>query len=140
MAPPNPSLALVLSTTLAALTSASLAQSPPPDYDFHWSTVGNTGNAPYPGGVFGGNAGRGSVDYPFRISQLETTTGQWVEFLNAVAPLFPSSLDFGRPLNWGAQPDASYPGPGNRYLLDPNVPNAAMVPVNGIGWRNAAMF
>lgn len=129
-----------LSAAAVACLSCSAWAQPVPNYDFSWATIGDTGNAPYPGGPTSGNAGRGGVDYAYRISKLEISTSQWVNYLNTVSPLFPGIPNFGRPGIWGAQNDPAYPGPGSRYILDPNVPNAGQVPVYGIGWRDAARY
>jgi len=54
-----------------------------------FSNVGNAGNQadslPHVG--YNGSVGFGSVSYNYKISKYETTVGQYVEFLNAVAPV-----------------------------------------------------
>jgi len=122
---------------LLLLTSPALAQVGPEGID--WVTIGTPGNAPYaldPEGN-GSATGRGGVAYEYRLGRTEITTAQYLEFLNAFsaradAPTFPLE-----PVTWGAQRDTSYSGPGRRYRLR-DVPDAAMVPVGGISWRNAA--
>lgn len=131
----------------AVVGSAAVAMAQPaPDYDFQWTTVGNVGNAPYtssnPDDV--NVNGRGSVNYEFRASRLEITTGQWVEFLNAFAPFAQSPLN-GHATGSFPQRIGAGLGPvlpnGNRTLLIPSsIPNAAMLPVGGISWRDAARY
>ncbi|MCC5786486.1 MAG: SUMF1/EgtB/PvdO family nonheme iron enzyme [Phycisphaerales bacterium] len=128
-------------TLFAATVSLPLAAAnaqPAPDYGFQWATIGEPGNTAYDGGFWGMTTGRGSVDYTFRISTLQVTTGQWMGFLNTF-----SQRDgweyFGRPSRWGASHDYFYSGPGARYLpID--TPNWDMLPVAGISWHEAAMY
>lgn len=68
-------------TALAAATTASA--SAPPDYDFQWATVGAVNNPAYSGeNINGYPLGRGSVSYEYRMSKVELTAGQWLEFVN----------------------------------------------------------
>jgi formylglycine-generating enzyme len=87
-------------------------------------------------------AGRGRVDYEYRIGRFEVTTGQWMEFLNTFKaradPVRDAWLD--RPITWGAVRDRSYTGPGVRYRLRDDLPEAGMVPLSGINWRMAARY
>ncbi len=117
------------------------------DSEFRWAVITDVGNAPYTSSGIGGPRGglvypfaegRGSVDYVYRISTLEVTTTQWMEFLNAIAPLQPTALTWGRPSHWGAEDDPSQPS-GN-YRLRSDVPNAGMIPVHAVSWRHAAMY
>ena len=55
-----------------------------PNYDFQWSTIGALGNAAYGGGPLGEFAGRGSVAYSYRMSTLEVTSSQWLEYRNII--------------------------------------------------------
>ncbi len=131
--------------------AASASAQPAPDYDFDWVTIGAVGNAPYTGdSPFGPPraVGRGRVDYEYRMSRLEVTTGQWVEFVNTFTtqPDFPQEL-FGTfdnftngPHGWGATRDFSYAGPGERYVIPDTGENREMWPVSGIGWRDAALY
>lgn len=110
---------------------------PVPDGDFPWVTVGHPGNAAYSGpDVNGQTAGRGSVPYSFRISRLELTTAQWMEFANVMAAL-------GEPYRIGEGPvggyERNFSGSGPRYVLRP-FEGAAMRPVTGITWHNAARY
>jgi formylglycine-generating enzyme required for sulfatase activity len=81
------------------------------------------------------------VSYQYKISKLEITTSQWLEFTNA----FSTQTDaynftaFG-PTYWGATFDPTYSGPGVRYRLRQGDPNAGMRPVGGISWRDAARY
>jgi len=109
------------------------------DDGFQWATIGAVGNQAYQGpGV--STHGRGRVDYEYKISKLEITTAQWLEFTNT----FSTQTDeykftnFG-PTFWGATFDTRYTGPGVKYKLR-NDPNAAMRPVAGISWRDAARY
>src|SRR5262249_51806069 len=110
-----------------AVASGAVGRQPGPDYDFSFSTIGAVGNAPYSGpdpyplGV----DGRGQVNYTYRISRLEVTTAQWMEFVNTFSvqpeldgPKGPR-LVWGPDRWWGAVPDTSYQGPGHRYTFDP---------------------
>jgi len=120
--------------------SAAYAQ-PAPDYDFQWTTVGNVGNAPYQGPPENANVnGRGSVNYEFRVSRLEITSSQWMEFLNAFAPIDESPLNHMGPARWGAERAQQLPN--GRWIMGLTnvVPNAAMLPIGGISWRDAARY
>jgi formylglycine-generating enzyme required for sulfatase activity len=130
-------------STLAAMAlcaGAALA-SPPPDYDFDWATIGRPGNRAYDReDPFGLVAGRGSVPYRFRISRLEVTTAQWLEFVNTFST---QDVDDGFafvPQFWGAQFDPDYAGPGIRWRLIASVPNADRVALGGVSWQWAARY
>ena len=132
-----------LSRTRIAMLSAALGgaafASPPPDYGFDFVTIGAVNNRAYEGGgMFGGMAlaGRGSVSYEYRIGRLEVSTAQWMEFANTIAPLSPDPRNFARPSQWGARLDPFQPGV--YYLRD--VADAAIIPVQGLNWREAAMY
>ncbi len=91
-----------------------------PPYDFNWAYIHDEGNAAYPGP--GGNAGRGSVSYAYRISKLELTSGQWADFL---------SMAQRQGVNL------------NQYSLVPNFwggTSAPMRPVIGLNWRAGAYY
>jgi len=113
-----------------------------PDYDFDWAVIGDPGNAPYDGRFNPPHSrplvatGRGSVDYSYRISKLEITTGQWLEFVNAFAPRSANPNFFLKPAIWGARSTFT---PGV-YELNPFISNAAQLPVLSINWREAAMY
>lgn len=53
-----------------------------PDYDFQWATIIDVNNPAYGGGPLGELSGRGSVPYEYRISRLELTSAQFLEFVN----------------------------------------------------------
>jgi formylglycine-generating enzyme required for sulfatase activity len=133
-------------TALALLPGRAVAQPGADGYDF--VTIGAPGNRGYDGPDPNNRVtGRGSVSYEYRIGRTEVTTGQWLEFFNA-ALARPDPLPFvaggqfwwGTPVFWGATRDLSYTGPGVRYRLRTDVPNAAMLPVDGISWRMAALL
>lgn len=125
----------------------ALGQLPPPptgvpvsaEAGFEFATVGARGNAAWPGTPNDLFAGRGSVSYDYRISRLEITTDQWMEFVNAFGPL-------GDPYNFrtargsGFRLNAFYPGPGFQVEYQPGISNPGMQPVLGISWRNAARY
>ena len=112
------------------LSVPALAQ----DYDFDWAVIDHPGNVAYPGDPeFGSNAGRGSVPYTYRMPKLETTTAQWMEFLNTFRAQGYNMSD-AVPNWWGAR-DA-----GNRYALRSGIPSPELVPVQGITWRWAAKY
>lgn len=106
---------------------------------FDWATIGAVGNSAYTGP--GAKTGRGRVDYTYRISKLEITTSQWLEFTNTFSTQT-DQFNFTKygPLYWGATFDPTYGGPGVRYRLRPGDPNAGMRPVGGISWRDAARY
>lgn len=68
----------------------SAAASPPPDYDFDWAVVGDSGNLPAAGPDFPLLHHRhvGRVNRNFRIARNEVTTAQWLEFVQAYAPYY----------------------------------------------------
>ena len=126
---------------LAWMASGELIRAQPPDFGFEWVTIGAVGNLafPYRDPINGLIEGRGRVDYEYRIGRLEVTTGQWLEFINAFAAQPGAPIDIFGPRFWGAQRDPNYGGPGRQYVLR-NVPNAELLPVDGISWEDAARF
>lgn len=130
---------LVCGLAVAFLGSPAYGWGVIPDYDFDWVTIGDPGNPAYEGGPYVGTwAGRGGVDYRYRTSRLEVTSAQWLEFINIFAPQSDQPLLFLRPTFSGIH---KVPGaPAGVYELHPGIKNAAMVPVHGITWRDAAMF
>jgi hypothetical protein len=130
----------VLPALLLAACSTAIAQ-PDSDYDIDFVTIAAPGNLGYnrtdPNGFV---TGHGAVPYTYRIARTEVTTSQWMEFINVVSTHeWNLQLRFG-PNFWGAAYDTTYTGPGFRYRLAVGLPNAAMMPVDGISWRDAAMF
>lgn len=119
-------------------------------YGIEFSTVGHVGNAPW---VLPGEPGisftrpTGAVGYEFRIGRTEVTTGQWMDFLNTFSTRYVLGTDDPAysffnigPAQWGAVEDATYQGPGVRYVFRSDLPQATMTPVTGISWRAGAMF
>jgi formylglycine-generating enzyme required for sulfatase activity len=117
------------------------AAQPVPDYDFQWSTVGNVGNAPYTSAnPDDANVnGRGRVDYEFRVSRLEITTNQWMEFINTFAPFSNSPLHQTGPARWGAERAVLLPS-GNWQMALGSGANTATLPIGGVSWRDAARY
>lgn len=102
-------------------------------------TIGDPGNAPYPGGPSGQRAGVGQVNYEYRMGRTEVTTSQWLDFVNAVDSFNPVlARDTLEPSVWGAHYVGGAPGTG-RWMLDPQQ-QAAMTAVGGMSWRSAAMY
>jgi hypothetical protein len=127
---------------LALLPGAALAQ---PGYD--WVQIGAVGNAPYTGfsDPLSPTYGRGEVDYSYSLTRTEISTQQWVDFLNAAHarpdPLpLASSTWIDPPILWGGQIDPNYTGPGTRYRVRQDIPNAGMIPASGVQWRECAIL
>lgn len=119
--------------------TAPAAAQPVPSHDFDWASIGAPGNASYAGPSAGGIAtGRGSVAAPYRMSKLEVSTAQWLEFAN-YAGVRDESFRIGDGPVGGYEPDPTYSGPGRRYRLA-SVPDAGRLPVYGISWLNAARY
>jgi len=143
-----------LGTCAALIPAPALAQpaEPPPDYGFNFKTIGNPGNAPYPGnGEFGPDGpflqrvGVGSVPYTYRMAETEVRTEQYIEFMNIVGRQDPDlALLELEPLSWGGGLDLSYAGPGFQWkiLPRPEAPTEqfAKAVVADISWRGAAMY
>lgn len=115
-----------------------------PDYDFRWSTIAAPGNVAYHGPEQNGIQveGRGSVDYVYRMSTLEVSSGQWLEFLNTFSGTAtpPRLFDNGNPVFWGGGVDGNYNGPGRQFILHPSLPNAAQLPVGGISYHMGMLY
>ncbi|MCA9294806.1 MAG: SUMF1/EgtB/PvdO family nonheme iron enzyme [Phycisphaerales bacterium] len=123
---------MLASITALALTAAANAGTIDP-LAFQWATIGDPGNAPYTGPNNILVPELGSVSYEYRISRLETTTAQWAEFLNSV-----KTYDRFLALNmssvrWGGGLDAN-----DNFVVGPG--DAALYPVGGMSWREAAMY
>ncbi|MCC5822293.1 MAG: formylglycine-generating enzyme family protein [Phycisphaerales bacterium] len=121
---------------IAATTVAAAAS---PDDHFDWVTIGEPGNIGYPGGPVGISAGRGSVDYEYRIGRTQVTAGQWLAFYNTFSVQSGQLAQTLRPAFWPAYQDFSYQGPGDRYEFFPTLHHPELSPI-GINWRQAAMF
>jgi formylglycine-generating enzyme required for sulfatase activity len=132
-------LFLCASAAVVASAFLSTASAAPGADGFDWATIGAVGNAAYTGP--GPNSGRGRVSYQYKISKLEITTSQWLEFTNTFSTQT-DAYNFTKlgPLYWGATFDPTYIGPGVRYRLRQGDPNAGMRPVGGISWRDAARY
>lgn len=138
MKPSHGFVPLLSIVTLVA--SAAARQVGPPDYGIDFITIGAPGNSGYNGPDPNGFAtGRGSVGYEYRIGRFEITTGQWMQFVNTFSTQSGPPTFFAEPVHWGARPDPEYQGPGTRWILR-NVSDAAMLPIFGITWREAAYY
>jgi len=133
---------MVAASCVAAAVSFARAQ-PGSDYDFDFVTIGAPGNAPYTGDSPYNPpiaVGRGTVNYEYRIGRTEVTTSQWLGFVNTFTMREDSAFGLDLlPAHWGAEPDSAYSGPGYRWTVPTSGP-AAMLPVSGITWREAALF
>lgn len=115
------------------------ARQPSPDYGIDFVTIGSPGNVGYNGPDPNGFAtGRGSVGYDYRIGRTEISSGQWIQFVNTFSVQSNELELFAAPVWWGAHRDPGYNGPGRRWVL--NSPDAAMQPLFGITWRDAAFY
>ncbi len=141
------SKSLRLLTAFVALfvaRSASIAQTPP-DYNFQFATVGAPNNPAFQDPTYPfqtSTIGRGSVPYFYRISKLEITTGQWVEFLNSYANYavpHPKWNTIYGAIFWGGYEQGTTPGGGTLFGIS-SAPNAASYPVGGISWYMAALY
>lgn len=110
-----------------------------PDFDFQWAVIGSVGNAPYLVEPLSSAYNRGSVGYEYRISRLEITTAQWLEFRNTFTTQSFELRRFAEPGFWAGEFDPDYLGPGERYRLRSDVPDAANAAVQ-ISWRDAARY
>jgi len=124
---------------MVALIGAAEA-SPPPDYDFDWATIGDVGNPAYFGpNPYGGAWDRGSVSYAYRMSTMEVTTAQWLEFANAMGALG-DPFGIGNLVTfWGADQITAPPGQF-RYGLRGDMAEPELMPVFGMPWYNAARY
>ncbi len=87
--------------------------------------------------------GRGSVGYEYNIGRTELPSHLFLEFYNALyarSTPVPIPVSLIPPFRWGGEVDPNYSGPGTRYRLRSNLPNAAMTPVGGIDWRTCAIL
>jgi len=84
------------------------------------------------------------VPWLYRMGRTEVTTATWVEFFNAVyaraTPLAVNNVWLFEPVDWGAEIDPTYNGPGMKWRVSPSIPSAAMLPANSISWRVAAVL
>jgi formylglycine-generating enzyme required for sulfatase activity len=108
-----------------------VGQTPPPDYDFNFVTIGDVGNFGYDReDLFGRTAGRGVVNYEYRMARTEITSSQFAEFRDAY-------LTAGHPAGavtsifWGGGFD------GERFVVPAG---NELLPVAGLSWRGAAVI
>lgn len=88
-------------------------------------------------------AGRGSVSYEYNIGRTEVPSSTFLEFYNALYARpdpVPIPVNLVEPFRWGGEVDPNYSGPGTRFRLRSDLPNAAMNPVGGIDWRTCAIL
>lgn len=121
--------------SLLSACPIALAQ---PDFGFDFVTVGAPGNAPY---INADNTamhvnGRGRVDYAFRITRTEISTGQWLEFLRTFqSNAMPHPFWDNEPSYWGGYRDIF---DGTYHFGDS--PDAERLPCGGITWYMAALY
>lgn len=108
--------------------------------ELEWVTITDVGNPGYPGNRWGLHAGRGSVDYEYRITKYEVASKEWFEFAN-VFSMQSDELDdlLFRSVSASFRSDFTYQGPGRRYIYRPGLDNPEMAPID-ISWRQAAMY
>lgn len=135
-----PAVAYALACCLGVVGWNSAQAQPGTEIDF--VTVGSPNNPAYRGpDPFNRVTGRGSVPYEYRIGRTEVTTLQWLEFYNTFSARAdrPPAGTLSLPIDWGAERDPTYPGPGVRYRLK-SIPNAGDMPAFSVTWRTAARF
>ena len=98
-----------------------------------WVTIGNPGNAP------DRNMRIGKVDYVYRIAKNETTAGQYVEFLNAVAKEDPYKLYNTSMASQTASAGITRIGSPGDYSYSVIGSNANK-PITYVSWFDAARF
>ena len=119
---------------LLAVPMAAAAQQAPPDYGHNFVTIGDVGNPGYSGlDPFQDMTGCGAVDYEYRISRTEVTSGQYVEYLNA-------RIDAGFPASTIRVPRLGgviYDFVNNQWITRTG---GEMLPVGGVTWQDAAIY
>ncbi len=131
-------LSLAIASSLASLASARDLRITV-EHGFEFVTIGAAGNRAYEGYPLGPNlvgAGQGRVDYEYRISRTEVSTGDWLEFRNTNSHLADSPQFFATTSGWAAQ---STPVTG-QWRLNPDVANAERAPLGINSWISAAMY
>jgi formylglycine-generating enzyme required for sulfatase activity len=119
----------ILSITGLAAT-VSIAS---PAVTIDWVTVGNVGNAAdY-------TTQTGAVDYEYRIAKYETTAGQYVEFLNAVAKTDPYKLYGTGMASQTSSAGITRMGISGNYSYSVISSNANK-PITYVSWFDAARF
>ncbi|MEN0021534.1 MAG: SUMF1/EgtB/PvdO family nonheme iron enzyme [Planctomycetota bacterium] len=124
---------------LTAALACLIATTAQAQVDIDFVTIGAPGNEPFEFDTSLGTIQWGEVEYRYRIGRTEITTQQWMTFLNTFATQDALWEDIVLPFAWGAVDDPGYNGPGRRWMLNPNNPDAALVPVD-MGWFDAARF
>ena len=135
------SISPLIVVLLAGVVVQAQAEGESSEYDFGMVTIGDVGNPAYPGYLGFLLAGRGSVDYEYRIGRSQITTGQWLEFYNIFGTQSDELASVLLPAGWPCRRDLSYDGPGRRYVFAPveliAEPGLVYAPVS---WRQAAMY
>lgn len=124
-----------VASTVAAPRNVEITR----EQGIEFCTVRSAGNAGWTGTPNDYLAGRGKVDYDYRIGRTEITTAQWMEFVNTFGPQ-DEQYRLDGAIRSGFTFDVGYTGPGYRVVLNPFLPNAAQQPVVGITWYNAARY
>jgi hypothetical protein len=122
---------------LALCAAAPALADVPPDDGFDFVTIGDTGNIAYEGGLGGTYAGRGSVNYEYRMATLEVSAAQWLEFINIFSPQI--GTPFWGQLNIIAPIQPAWPST-NQFVLTGSASEVGQYPMLGITWREAAMY
>lgn len=105
------------------------------DSDINFITIGDPGNVPYPGGPSREYAGRGSVDYAYRIAETELTSAQYIDYLNLFSL---QSYELWTILIPGVSGyDFNIKGTPYRFYTQLTHPERAVVRIT---WAQAAMF
>lgn len=122
------SAARILPLLSLLLVAPRAARGDIPPYDFNWAYIHDENNAAYAGP--GGNAGRGSVSYGYRISRLEITTAQWADFLNMALRQGVNLNQYAlKPSFWGASQA------GSQFAV-----SKPLQGVLGLNWRAGAYY
>ena len=101
--------------------------------------VGDAGNAPDSRVMIDSSSGYGSVAYEFYMARNETTIGQYVEFLNAVAKSDPYQLYSAGMASTSYVAGISRSGSSGNYSYVP-IGNSANKPITYVSWFDAARF
>jgi sulfatase modifying factor 1 len=127
-------------STCLLWASCVCAQTTPQNYDFQWRTIGSPNNPAYSGpDTHGIVTGRGSVPYVYRMSQLEVTSSQWVEFANSIGTIG-DPFRIGEDALGGFEGGATGPNNTYHYTLQAGFPGIGQYPVSYIPWLNAARY
>lgn len=151
--PISPIPPIFAALALACVTAAAVAQPsgiPAPagvqittEYGIEFVTVGDAGNAAWPGNPAIPSAdyalGRGSVGYEYRIGRFEMTLAQWIPFFNAAydRPGGERIPWTELPTAWSAVPVTPTHAGGQRWAVPAGRENEL---VGNISWRMAAVY